>query len=241
MKMTASFYAEHAASFSSTRDHAWHGWERLIAHIASLPLSLTVLDAACGNLRFERLLAKEGIWPAHVHAIDACHALLHESAPEGMRITRIEADLAALAEGDEGFTSLDIPPCSLTVCFGFMHHLPHPALRRRFMEKLIDATDGGGICAMSFWQWRRDERLERKAAATRAASESARLLSSDENDGFLGWQDDPRALRFCHHFPDDEVDGFRRLAEGRGAVVIDDFNDDGKSRDLNRYLVLKAL
>ena len=48
------FYTRYAESFSSTRDHPWPGWVRVLDGIDSEPLR--VLDVGCGNGRLARFL-----------------------------------------------------------------------------------------------------------------------------------------------------------------------------------------
>lgn len=55
ISLTSDFYAEVADSFSSTRQSAWHGWQKVIEAV-ELPNEFSVLDLACGNLRFEEFL-----------------------------------------------------------------------------------------------------------------------------------------------------------------------------------------
>lgn len=91
--LTSDFYAREAASFSATRLAPWHGWEKAWgiiathdpvlatlarvdgAHEGELPSvtePLAVLDLGCGNLRFERFLAKRVAGPVRVVATDNC-------------------------------------------------------------------------------------------------------------------------------------------------------------------------
>jgi SAM-dependent methyltransferase len=61
----------------------------------------------------------------------------------------------------------------------------------------------------------------------------------DENDYLLGWQDTPRAYRYCHSFSEDEID---RLvgSVAKTASVLSRFTADGRTGDLNTYLILKV-
>lgn len=238
---TNRFYADHAASFASTRQHAWQGWDQLIAHLVGLPTSFTVLDAACGNLRFERFLASHGLRPATAFAVDACPELLAHPAPDAMGIQRITADLMELLDEGDGFSALGVPACDLTVCFGFMHHLPHGHLRRRAIEALLEATRPGGLCILSLWQFGKDARLAKKAQLITAAAEQALSLALDDPaDRFLGWQGAEGSFRFCHDFSDAECAELTLFAESQGATLTDSFCADGKEGNLNRYLVLRA-
>ena len=94
-RMTARFYRTHASSFSATRQAPWHGWRRALD--VALPAldspkgenragrsdaPLTVLDLACGNLRYERFLAEA--LPARAirtWAVDNADALAADAQP----------------------------------------------------------------------------------------------------------------------------------------------------------------
>lgn len=89
-RLTSSFYARYAESFSRTRRGSWPGWERIADELASLATEsragrqaagpntnpqLSLLDLASGNGRFEGYLAARlphiG-W--HFHTVDNCPA-----------------------------------------------------------------------------------------------------------------------------------------------------------------------
>lgn len=262
------FYAEHAASFSATRSAPWEGWRRLLALLRNYgPLRsqdaaegmgttggagpgrpYTVLDLACGNLRFEQFLAQElNEAPLHIHAVDSCPALAQEVDLTAASLAYHEIDVLDALLGECGDQLLDdVPPCDLTVCFGFMHHVPGSALRCALLHKLVEATAPGGIIAISFWRFMDDDRLARKVA------ESARIGSEqppfpeydasklDENDHFLGWQNDPSPLRYCHHFTNAEIDELVASVSGKAKEVLR-YDADGASGTLNRYLVLERI
>lgn len=237
---TRRFYAANAASFSGTRQEPWDGWERLAPLLHGLPENPTVLDIGCGNLRFERFLDAAALRPARVVALDACAELLNCEGPDRMSIQRIQTDIVSILDEPTGCTSLGIPPCDLTVAFGFMHHLPTPTLRRNLLEALINTTRPQGLCIVSFWQFGKDERIAKKAKlATASAEEALGIQLPDAHDHFLGWQSERDSFRFCHDFTDDEVDALKIFAEDRGVIVVDDFYADGKNGDLNRYLVFR--
>lgn len=240
-RITRGFYEKHAASFSQTRQRAWTGWQRLAVIMRARDASTTVLDVACGNQRFERFLAQEGFIPDAVYAVDACEALLATTVPEMPQIEHVQADILELLDAGYSFKDVGIPACSLTVCFGFMHHVPTSQTRCALLEQLLAATQPKGICALSFWQFQRDEKLWRKAAAaTKDACARFDIELAVAGDAFLGWQDATDAFRFCHAFSDDEVDALRESAERLGARTLDDFRADGKHGDLDRYLVFEV-
>lgn len=207
-----------------------------------------ILDLACGNLRFEAFLAQAFAGERiAAHAVDSCPALA-QGALDGLAGS-LELDyccvdvLDALLAGPEGGAGLEgVPPCDLAVCFGFMHHVPGSALRRALVAALCGRVAPGGIVALSFWQYLRDPRLARRAAAAGALREEDPALAAlrlEAGDGFLGWQDDPSPLRYCHSFTEEEVDGLAALAAGLGFEEAGRWSADGPAGDLNRYLVLR--
>lgn len=209
----------------------------------------TVLDLACGNLRFEEFLARE--FPHALfrfNAVDTCQALASPQALAQANIRYREVDI--LQHALAGHCSIDgVPTCDLAVCFGFMHHVPSHELRSAVLETLCAHTAPHGLIVVSFWQFMRDERLARKAMRAGAlaadASSPFAALGTDtsqleEHDHFLGWQTDPSPLRYCHHFPEAEID---ELVASVGTIAreVARYSADGSSGTLNRYLVLEKL
>lgn len=247
------FYRRCAASFDATRSAPWTGWRRVLDAARSTDAldradagdGTRILDLACGNLRFERFLARElGGTPVEVYALDACRELM--GAAEGtdlppLRIRELDV-LGALLAGDTPLQG--IPLVDLSACFGFMHHVPGATLRQRLVDALAGQTRPGGVIALSFWRFMDDARLASKAreADERASAvlgeQGVDVREFDEGDHFLGWQDDARALRYCHHVTEAEIDA---LVAGCSHPVreIDRFFADGRSGMLNRYLILQ--
>ena len=242
------FYRVHAASFSATRGAPWQGWARVADELAALDAPLHVADVAAGNMRLARYLAET---LPHVrldyHAFDACDALAASPTPTSgdIEVSYHHLDIleTLLAQGAEGLARAlregAGDPLDAACCFGFMHHVPGETVRRSLIEGLVRATRPGGMIALSFWQFMDDERLAAKARATTAlACDDAVVPALDENDYLLGWQDDPVALRYCHHTDDAEID---RLAAhvAEDAREICRFSADGRTARLNRYLILQ--
>lgn len=266
IELNNTFYAKHAASFSATRTRSWDGWRRLADLLEdagwrkggadgratgrpdATGAHRDILDLACGNLRFEAFLAQAFAGERiAAHAVDSCPALA-QGALDGLAGS-LELDyrcvdvLDALLADPEGGAGLEgVPPCGLAVCFGFMHHVPGSALRRALMAALCGRVAPGGIVALSFWQYLRDPRLARRAAAAGALREEDPALAAlqlEAGDGFLGWQDDPSPLRYCHSFTEEEVDGLAASAADLGFEEAGRWSADGPAGDLNRYLALR--
>ena len=241
IELNNRFYRENAHSFSRTRQAPWPGWKRAL-EVAGEYLDLgrgdpdrplRVFDLACGNLRFEAFLSEQTDRPLELHGVDSCDELIFDGsgyadAVAGFSYRELDVLGALMDKGrDDAALLADVPPADLSVCFGFMHHVPGVELREDVLRMLLARTRAGGIAAVSFWAFAEDPRLARKAAdaTARAAKEppfegfSPRSL--EPGDYLLDWHG-TAPYRYCHSF--DEV--------GR-------YSADGRAGNLNRYLILR--
>lgn len=267
--LNARFYRENAASFSQTRRSGWPGWERCLAefergdgatadlHSAARDTACHVLDLACGNLRFARFLADAGLKSVFYLGMDDCPELAKgESLPDAWNVSLRRLDIvSALLAGslrDElcaatarawGDATSGPTAADLAVAFGFLHHVPTHAARLALLRAMLAATRPGGTCCVSFWKFMSNERLAAKVSATTREALAELGMSGDElgvGDYLLGWQDVPGAWRYCHSFDDAEVDGLLACLGGAARPVAR-FCSDGRSGDLNAYVVLRRL
>ncbi len=228
-----AFYARVHASFDATRQSPWPGWERvrdaMRAHcMPEGERELRVLDLACGNLRFARFLA-DGYPRLRVWGIDNCEplALAHiPGNPSDVRVQNLDIT-GTLLDGHDLASEIKAPPCDLSVCFGFLHHVAMPCHRLQVVRALVQHTRPGGLVAISLWQLERSPRILAKAQPL-----------DDAGDYLLGWQNDEGAQRYCHSFSEDEVDELAKASSH--ATEIARYSADGKSGNLNRYLVLRV-
>ena len=247
--LTGEFYRANAESFSQTRQSPWRGWVRLleVMDAAAEQEPLRVLDVACGNLRFERYLADA--LPSRVlsgYAVDNCD-LLVEAGERGefgplSRIAFQNLDVIERLSGGSLREALEAPDasCDLAVSFGFMHHVPLERWRVELLRALIAKVRPGGFVAVSFWRFLNSDKLARKAQETtsRALVELG-LPELLPNDYLLGWQDTQGLYRYCHHFDEREIE--RLLASvADSAELVSRFEADGKTGNLNEYVVLRV-
>lgn len=208
---------------------------------------LRLLDVACGNLRYEAFLARS--LPActiTVLAIDACAELPSNSVtlPLNTTVNFERCDvIKELIAGNLSSALCTGEQADLTVSFGFMHHIPLPSWRRAFIKALIDATAPEGYLCLSFWRFLSNEGLALKASETTAKGIAE--LGIDEHlfekgDCLLGWKNEPGAYRYCHSFSEKEIDTLIASVSEK-AKVIARFRSDGRSGDMNEYLVLQKI
>ena len=235
-ELTSMFYQQTSRSFDATRQAGWPGWQRVM-EAADLPRAtqVSVVDLACGNLRFERYLLDAGV---HVHAwaLDSCDELAEmgrkafEAGGGACELSYQHLDvLATLLAGEDLASAIEAPTCDLCVAFGFMHHVPTHALRAQVLQALVAHARVGGLVAVSFWQFAKNARLMSKAEP---------VANGDTGDYLLGWQDREDVHRYCHSFTEKEID---ELALGCApqARELQRFSTDGRTGDLNRYLILQ--
>lgn len=123
-RLTGDFYAANSGSFSQTRQSAWPGWltcaevlrkEGLLA-AANAPRSLSVLDLACGNMRFERFFSQVASpLPVRYCAVDSCDELAVGASDVLARdeLARDSGDALARDGSVCGGQACDVPAQSL--------------------------------------------------------------------------------------------------------------------------------
>ena len=128
----------------------------------------------------------------------------------------------------------------LSVCFGFMHHVPGKELRRTLLDMMACCTSSGGLVCLTFWMFGEDPRMLDKAYSETESGlelhpEMRQIL--EPGDFLLGWQSLKTEFRYCHSFNAEEVD---ELVDSTFcAEKIADFRADGRGSKSNRYIVLR--
>lgn len=208
-----------------------------------------VLDVGCGNLRFERYLEQaHAAVPWSFYAVDNCRPLVEDRAVASTVRSSArfqQLDLAPLlAQGPNYLAdALVAPPVNLTVCFGVLHHVPTFERRVALLRALISKTTPDGTVCVSFWRFMAHAQLAQRTRALQPQALADCDLTAadlDPNDYLLGWNARPGVYRYCHHFSEREID---ELVEHVApvATVVDRFVSDGRSGNLNAYLVLRPL
>ena len=187
-QLNTEFYERNATSFSQTRTAPWEGWRRCMTAcgfdgldeaVLDQPMDAqiagSVLDIACGNLRFEAFLAN-----AYPHidwsffAVDNCEPLVvsgQENIAKNVHFT-CEDIVSNLLEGLPAAEPANIPalaaatPFDLVVSFGFLHHIPSFDLRRQFLLEALSQVKPGGYLVVSFWQFLNDPAKRAKIEQT---------------------------------------------------------------------------
>jgi tRNA (uracil-5-)-methyltransferase TRM9 len=241
-KINNDFYQAHCTSFSATRDRPWPGWEKCLAQIRKAcpddRHNLKVFDLACGNLRFEAFLA-EALPEINLifHAVDNCAGIVPQTPFVHYQNLDIMNELQDkwCINGE-----LEAPVCDVSVSFGFMHHVPLQEYRKELLSSLIRQTRPGGYVIASFWQFLNNDALADKARSTHErALQDLSLQGLDDNDYLLGWKSIPGAYRYCHSFSEADIDQLVASVSDE-ATLVSRFLSDGRTDNLNTYLVLEV-
>lgn len=189
-QLNTEFYERNAASFSQTRTVPWEGWRRCMAACGfddsdgaaldqpvDAQIADSVLDIACGNLRFEAFLANT--YP-HIDwsffAVDNCEPLVasgQEDVAKKVHFT-CEDIVSNLLDGLPAAEPANVPalaaatPFDLVVSFGFLHHIPSFDLRQQFLLEALSQVKPGGYLVVSFWQFLNDPAKRAKIEQTHA-------------------------------------------------------------------------
>ena len=256
-RLNASFYRNNCESFDRTRQTGWPGWNRVVTHIRNSHRRgrLTLVDIACGNMRFEKYLA-ESLPDLDLSAtcIDSCDGL---AAPLDFCTYR---SIDIILELSAGGTLPLLPgsPFDVAVSFGFFHHIPGIELRERMIDSLVETVRPGGLVALSLWRFADDDKVRAKTLrTTEQALEyfqhppeepvepkgdtpfwALREDMLEEGDYLLGWNDLPGAYRYCHSFASGEIDALVGHVSPR-ATLVDRFRADGRADNSNEYLLFR--
>jgi tRNA (uracil-5-)-methyltransferase TRM9 len=246
--LNREFYRTRAPEFSATRDHPWPGWERVVERVrgsradaAEEPLG--VLDVGCGNGRFGEFLASAWEGRIEYRGLDASSELLEVARERTQALETLRARLECVDLLDdpqhERGSALPDERFALVVAFGLLHHVPGSAQRLALVGALAERVAPEGWLAVSAWQFGRSERLLRRIIpwAEYATDDPIDPEQLEPGDHLLPFGDRDAAPRYCHHCDAEELDTLARAPGPAEKWRLERFDADGRSGDLNHYLV----
>jgi len=219
------FYQDFASQFSDTRQRIQPGVRRLLD---SLDKGVNILDLGCGNGELAQTLAQKGFYGSYT-GIDFSPSLLEIAKANDYRSLEtcfLQSDLTKswwdLAVGNKRFDTV--------LTFAVLHHLPGYETRQRVVRTIGEHLEPTGRFIHSVWQFQNSPRLMERI-------QPWDLVEIDEEDlepgdTLLDWRSGGRGLRYVHLFDKEEL---RRLAEGAGFHVEEEFYSDGERGKLGLY------
>ena len=113
--------------------------------------------------------------PFEFYGVDSCQDLAIDAHGHALRIPNLhfqELDvldaLMKLNPAETPDVLFDAPLADISVCFGFMHHVPSCEYRVRVLDALVRQTRPGGIIAISFWEFMNEPATTSLAGKTTA-------------------------------------------------------------------------
>ncbi len=233
LDLNRHFYATVAPHFDATRQ----GWTP--GQLAILPYfqagtkqnPLTVLDVGCGNGRFARLLAEQGIACTYV-GVDGDARLLALAEEATAALPALDAHFMQADLADPAWAApLAGQHFDVVICLATIQHLPGYDLRLKLVQTLRDLSHRWVI--LSCWQFLSSPRFVEKQIDWADVGLSA--ADVDPGDALLPWKSGVHAVRYVHQVDEAELS---RLAADAELAIHKHFRADGKEGDLNLYGLL---
>lgn len=238
-QLTTAFYDRVAPSFHQTRSQEWGGWHRLSKYFQEKK-SATVLDIGCGNARLYTFLQTINPTLTYIGAEHNAYLMVaaKKTAPNS---SFLSCDLIEAVLNDT--VPAQLPTADYICLFGVLHHIPARRLRQKLLTDLCAMLSDDGYIIISLWQINKD-RFQKKAldpltlfqTRTDLATAKHHATQLEPNDILLGWKEEKNIGRLCHYTNQHEI---QELANKAGLRIADMFFADGKTNDLNAYVVLK--
>ena len=231
------FYATVADEFDRTRQGLPEGMTTLARLLhARLPLPLHILDVGCGNGRFARALAQQGVAGAYL-GIDGDARLLEAAAAQSAALTGLACHFAQADLAAPGWTAAaHAQPFTAIACLAVLHHFPGYDLRRRLLAEMAALLAPNGLLALSTWQFLSASRFQARTLSW----ETIGLCDTDvePGDALLPWNQGAPAVRYVHNLDLDEI---AQLAHACNLTIVDSFRADGREGNLNLFVVAQHL
>jgi SAM-dependent methyltransferase len=223
--LNRQFYQSFAQQFAATRRRLQPG---VLAILEGIPNDADILDLGCGNGELAHQLASRahgGIYQGLDFSAELVNlAQANVTAP--LQATFYVADLTS-GDWDDQISALEF---DRVFAFAVLHHIPGAHLRQEVLQKVRGHLKSRGCLFLSLWQFLNSPRLRARVQPW----ESVGLSKDDVDPGdyLLDWRHGGYALRYVHHFNQEELG---TLAQETGFQVRETFHSDGEGGILGLY------
>ena len=232
VEINREFYTRFGASFSATRQRIQPGVRRVLEMLnGDEPL----LDLGSGNGEQARALAERGHRGSYL-GVDFSPSLLRDAEfqPGGFSARFVQADLTELpAVRQKAAMNRN---WAVVTAFAVLHHIPSRELRLGLLRVVHEALRRDGLFLHSHWQFLNSEKLKARIQPWEAIS--LEQADVEAGDYLLDWRSGGHGLRYVHHFDEQELAEYARVA---GFEVVDMFYSDGEGGRLGLYQVWKPI
>lgn len=248
-QLNQDFYQKVAPDFDNSRQYSWDGWKQLLPIFTQEAVRnhFTVVDLGCGNGRFGLFLDKQ--FPQlriNYIGLDTNPFLLQQAKVSLDRSNMLYSlhhfDIVEELLAGTFHTTLSkllgnkVKGPFIYVAFGVLHHLPSHTLRQQFVTNLttgLDVHHQPSAIVVTVWQFMNDEQQQKKISDP--SNVGIKTEELEPNDYILSWNRGVEAYRYCHHLDEQELLALELSVTN---YQLTTFLADGKSGQLNRYLVL---
>lgn len=235
LELNKNFYSQVAHEFDLSRQAMWPGWEKLSQLVKKLNPQAKIYDIGCGNGRFGSWLQNQGFSGEYV-GVDQSTLLL-KRAEHSLSDADFSVSAHSINIASQQLTKhLPLASADLLVCLAVLHHIPSYHLRLRILQQFHQLLKPGGTLIISAWQFMNDQRAQSKLITPEEISDLD-PHDLEINDHFLGWQNIPQAIRYCHLIDEQEA---KRLFIEAGFKINKTFFADGQDQRSNLYLIATA-
>ncbi len=224
-RINKNFYNKQYKNFSKTRVSPWKGWETLLPYIKNMKKQkkdIKILDLGCGNARFLSFLVKRNI-DIEYEGWDFSSKLIKEAKKINKHDTKARFKIIDITKKIEINDKYDI-----ITLFGVSHHLEKKYLNK-LLSKIQNRLNINGLLFISFWQIYKNKDKFNKLKYKKLKGNSIFLLK---------WQNSKDLRTYIKYTEKDIVNLVKKLKSLKIERV---FENEGKERNLNYYLILKKL
>ena len=229
MRLNREFYDSLAAPFDRSRFEPQFGFVEALNYLPDRQLS--VLDVGCGNGRFAYFMLNSGRLESYL-GLDFSSGLLHLAQDQiEQEAVNIEFQIADIGRPRflEGYGRYE-----LVACLSAMHHIPQRRRRAALLREMGEHLTDDGRLLLCNWQFMDSERQRKKILSWGEIDLAAEDVES--NDYLLSWKRGGYGRRYACHIDQAET---AWLAAEAGLTIETQYREDGRSRDLTLYTLLK--